>query len=287
MPIYLHSHNVLDTFGRKAEEYEDGQLYFGLELECIDINSGCEDSILKQDASCGYEIVTLPMTIDKAIEWVNTHRSQINLLDIDNTCGMHVHLTRSYFKKDPKALDFFLTFFNQNEKYISKECGRKPNKFCKIEPKDKGKQFVDTFRFGGCRYRAINLLSANTIEVRSFSSTDNPDEIISRLEWLNNLITFCFLSKIRSTKWEAFQYWLDKGKPSEAAYLDSLNKVIKDLGIEGLNKRAIKNIKILFLRSLYSTSPIEVSAIKEALYCNKDLANQVKVKFEDLVSKAL
>ncbi len=214
--------------------------YMGVELE-IDRGSHreeCAQDILhegegfvyiKEDGSLeneGMEIVTHPATLDYHMR----HMPWEAMTDIarhydyrshnTSTCGLHVHVSRTFFGFDcdrqdltiAKIMLIFDKFWNTHIVKFSRRdysalerWADKPDaNICKTDTDiDAIGKAYDVGRKG--RYQAINLRNENTIEFRIFRGTLRRDTIIATLEWIHVLIEYCkktSLSDLWSVTWE-------------------------------------------------------------------------------------
>jgi len=194
-------------------------LYLGMEIEmeapnrdydvlnnAAEYASNLEDynlAYIKSDGSldCGFEVVTHPMTH----EYFKNHapkfwdviwglRNEFRMKTWSaGTAGIHIHLSRAGFNNGAHIHRFLQLVYN-NEELYSKLAGRTSNRWAKYDDviaydnaTDKMvKKFVGKMqRYGdnhSDRYSAVNTLNRNTLEMRIFRSTLNPDTIKSALD---------------------------------------------------------------------------------------------------------
>lgn len=219
--IKLASADVLNFL-----QADDGDLLFGCELEvctsgsvydnaCWVLENYGNDVILKQDSSItsyfesakydGFEIVTRPLTyLNQLNLWENFGiRRPKDLLGYKTgSCGCHIHVNRKVFDTD--TLVKLIMFYNSssNRLLIKKVAQRYDNMFSRKKSKSFLDNFVRNFEtnnysttnflFAGFgKYEFVNVSHANTIEIRLFRSTTNPNRLRSYFEFVKSSIEFC------------------------------------------------------------------------------------------------
>jgi formylmethanofuran dehydrogenase subunit E len=216
-----------------------GNAGYGVELEiddgeykeeaAEDINKAGKGHIyLKEDGSlsyAGFEIVTHPATLDYHVNrfpWTDICEAALSYgyrsHDTD-TCGLHVHASRSLFgdtetEQDltiakiillvDRWYDTYIVRFARRDISKMRQWANKPN--AGIKPEDgefdavhKSKKSADN------RYKAVNLCNRNTIEFRFFRGTLKRDTIIASIQWVNTIIQYCRnapLKDLFNTTWD-------------------------------------------------------------------------------------
>lgn len=212
---------------------------YGLEVEidngndreeaARDIQAAGEDHIyLKEDGSLSYkgmEIVTHPATLDYHVNnfpWNDICQTALSYgyrsHDTD-TCGLHIHASRSLFGDSILEQDLTIAkimllvdrwydthivqFTRRNLSKMQRWAG-KPN--ADIRPEDGDIEAIHKAKKqAGDRYRAINLCNYNTIEFRFFRGTLRRDTIIASIQWVDTIIRYCrntALKDLFNTSWE-------------------------------------------------------------------------------------
>lgn len=212
---------------------------YGLEVEidngndreeaARDIQAAGEDHIyLKEDGSLSYkgmEIVTHPATLDYHVNyfpWADICRTALSYgyrsHDTD-TCGLHIHASRSLFgntemERDLTIAKIMLLVDRWYDTHIVQFARRDINKMRQWADKPNadirpGDNDIDAIhkakKQAGDRYRAINLCNYNTIEFRFFRGTLRRDTIIASIQWVDTIIRYCRntpLKDLFSTSWE-------------------------------------------------------------------------------------
>lgn len=212
--IHSYSYKPNPIFFKNPKE--KSKLYLGVELETESKGNdrqSCAEEIddiselyyLKNDSSIddGFEIVSHPFSPT----WYYNHKSIFNdLLETlrnngfrsynTSTCGIHIHITKSYLS----GLDIakLHLFFCENEEFIKTISQRKPNnlnQWGKIK-KNKKEIYDQSKKKGGSeRYTAINLQNHNTIEFRIFRGTLNENSYHKNIEFV---IAICGFVKVTS-----------------------------------------------------------------------------------------
>jgi hypothetical protein len=179
---------------------------YGIRTDAAEYASNLEDyglAYLKSDGSleCGFEVVTHPMTHDyfknhapKFWEVIGGLRDEFRMRAWSaGTAGIHIHLSRAGFNNGAH-IHRFLQLVYANEEFYSRMAGRNSGRWAKFDDvlqwdSDKDRS-VKSFkrklaRYGNNhsdRYSAVNTLNRNTLEMRIFRSTLNPDTIKSALD---------------------------------------------------------------------------------------------------------
>lgn len=212
---------------------------YGLEVE-IDKGSDKEDAArdimsagrdhiyIKEDGSLsrdGMEIVTHPATLDYHINqfpWTDICQTALSYgyrsHDTD-TCGLHIHASRSLFgdsilEQDLTIAKIILLVDRWYDTHILRFARRnlskmrqwadKPN--ADIKPGDDDTNAVEkSKKTADSRYKAVNLCNYSTVEFRFFKGTLNRDTIIASIQWVDTMINYCRstpLSDLFNTSWE-------------------------------------------------------------------------------------
>ena len=197
-------------------------LYMGFELETeigSDISGASEYAsqalsgvaILKHDSSIGrggrtgFEIVTQPHTHAHYRDKSNVIWETIDKLRTDyharswdtDTCGLHIHVSRKGFSSGAHT-HRFLAFVYKNAEMMMKFGGRKSSYA----------RFNDVWRFDEYdrpifslkhkldmnapteRYSAVNTQNRDTLELRFFRGTMNPDGVLSALDLTHAMVEY-------------------------------------------------------------------------------------------------
>ena len=215
--------------------------FLGLELEMED-NTGCSISsgvemvstakglgnhfFCKSDGSLydGMEMVSHPMTLaywqskrDDFAALTSALRSLgMRSWDTDSA-GIHVHVSASAFDSD-RHLWLFQQMFYRNPDSIAKYAGRESQRWARIRV-EKGDVTMYTKvrkdgRYRGLdRYMAVNLTNSNTIEVRVFRGSLNPNRVYANLELVHALVEYTRTLTFTQVQaggldFPVFAYWL-------------------------------------------------------------------------------
>ena len=229
---YSHKPNPIFFGGSRAG-------YYGLEVEIDDgddkqeaardiIEAGGDHIYLKEDGSLscsGFEIVTHPATLDYHVNdfpWDNVCKTALSYgyrsHDTD-TCGLHIHASRSLFgntttEQDLTIAKIILLVDRWYDTYILKFARRdiskmrhwasKPN--AEIGPEDDDRAAVDkSKKTADSRYKAINLQNYKTVEFRFFKGTLKRDTIIASIQWVDTIIQYCRNTQLKdlfNTTWD-------------------------------------------------------------------------------------
>ena len=208
-----YSFKPTPIFHYKPEK--QGTTFFGFELEVeavhetisrgVDIvrEHATDDLVyLKGDSSLndGFEIVTHPMTHDWAMEkfpWEmieKLRRAGYRSWDTD-TCGLHVHASRTSFI-DRSHLWKWTYLINKNNRECIELAGRNSHyaQFYGVKPTS---DIVLRKEMPRERYVAINLNPAHTVEVRIFRGSLRIPRVKTALDFMQSTIEFANKLTIR------------------------------------------------------------------------------------------
>ena len=194
----------------------------------------------------GFEIISQPISKAYYIDYRGKLNRMLDSLkdngfrsyDTD-TCGMHVHLTKSKFTT--YQLYRFLDFFYKNPKFIGLISQRSnavledKSSYCRLYDNDENFDSSDSslkaiaadkkWNFDAPRYMAINLENSKTVEVRIFKGTLDKVSFHKNIEFCFALYAFCsgrnkttetaFLSYVSNKRKEysnLYQWLVNKGK---------------------------------------------------------------------------
>lgn len=212
-----HEPYILPFLGNKDE------LYMGVELE-IDDGGECNSNskkihdaigklhaVMMHDGSLdeGFEIVSAPATLKAHTEIINWKAAMKKAVSLGycshktNTCGMHVHVDRAYFKDKNGSMiyeDKFAMLFANNVEWIKKLSRREHWDYCGIEDAaavkttradaEKGICKAKPYK-GGSHHVAVNYgTNKPTIEIRIFRGTLSYNTFIARLQFVQLFCDF-------------------------------------------------------------------------------------------------
>ncbi len=187
----------------------DSHVYYGVELEAEDYPSDMADTLeilqsgrvghAETDGSLdrGVEFITQPSDL---ASWRGAYGKTIRLYmdevlsyggDFErDTCGTHVHVSRTAFKGD-SHLARFATFMVHNPDFVWKVSGRNElDQWCRVTKLGKGQMSQSVKRKQGDRYRAVNLSNHATVEVRMFAGSNDYDEVLGYVEFVAALAEY-------------------------------------------------------------------------------------------------
>ena len=215
------------SYGTKPEPvfFGGAEAGYGVELEidnglhrqdaARDItNAGRDHIYLKEDGSLsrdGMEIVTHPATLDYHINyfpWSDICRTALSYgyrsHDTD-TCGLHIHASRSLFGNNDMEQDLtiaktillidrwydtHIVRFARRDYARMRRWADKPN--AGIRPEDNDVAAVEKSKKTATdRYKAVNLCNHSTVEFRFFKGTLKRDTIIASIQWVDRIIQYC------------------------------------------------------------------------------------------------
>jgi len=216
---YRHNDSIIYEYMYKPdpEFFGSADYYFGLELEVEDNSGwGCESGAqlvkdalgsrvyIKRDGSLddGFEIVSHPHSFEawKSINWdfLRSLRSKGFRSWDTTTCGLHVHISRTAFRKNGQRDEAhelrFQKLIYDNGQQVRAIAGRSSS-FARFN--DKG-ALVPKIKYGRSadRYEAINIQNDHTVEVRVFRGSLKPARILSAIEFLHSAVEYTRNMKI-------------------------------------------------------------------------------------------
>jgi len=260
--------NYIKSYNYNPKEFilhkigSEDDLYLGVELE---IDGGGEDEekakhvnscmnrehenvYCKHDGSLnnGFEIVTHPCTLeyhkeleyDELFSWLikNKYRSHDT-----STCGLHVHINRTYFGNDKLSQDLCISkLLYLFEKYWDKVelvARRSSNKYARRFLLEEDETPIDLYAKSQAsdKYGAINLKHKDTVEIRIFKGTLNYNTFISTLEFVNIMASISKrtdIYEIQLVTWDKIKEWFSDNLNSyigerESATTNELKNTIK------------------------------------------------------------
>ena len=219
--------------------FGDKKAGYGIEVEIDDgdykqdaardiARAGRDHIYIKEDGSLsrdGMEIVTHPATLNyhtQHFPWTDICQTALSYgyrsHDTD-TCGLHIHASRSLFgdtilEQDltiakiilliDRWYDSHILRFARRNIYKMQQWAGKPN--ADIRPGDDEVAAVDKSKKTATdRYKAVNLCNHSTVEFRFFKGTLKRDTIIASIQWVDTIIQYCRNTQLKdlfSTSWE-------------------------------------------------------------------------------------
>ena len=254
---YDDEEHAIHDYSYKPEPifYGNGPRYFGVELE-IDgagedsynaeqvlklANRGDEYIYCKHDGSLdeGFEIVTHPMTLDfqeRSMPWLDLVRKAVSMGYTShqaNTCGLHVHVSRTAFgdyeDQQDAVIARILYFFEKHWEELLKFSRRTETQLqrwaARYGYKEHPKEILDQAKKGynGGRYTCVNITNDDTIEFRMFRGTLKYNTIIATLQMVDKICDVALSlsdEEIKALSWTSFADSIDREKyPELITYL--------------------------------------------------------------------
>jgi hypothetical protein len=266
-PIFLHTDNIKNN---------NKQLFLGFELE-VDFNKKIETNLklnkvaknvtsmskilyCKEDGSLnnGFEIVSHPFSF----EWWKEHKKDIfNVIKyvrqnnynslLTNTCGMHVHMSRSSFS----SLDLYkiLKLIYNNRSFMelfsqrAKHGGFRYSRFDLYNEVSKNtyhiEQYIDKNRnlkiaevlkritSSITRDMAINLKNDETVEIRMFKGTLSCNNFSRNIEFCFALLNFVRSVGVNDINIKYFKDFCLKNKKDFPNLFKFTNAIVKRIGV--------------------------------------------------------
>ena len=249
-------HAILD-YSYKPEPifYGNGPRFFGVELEIDGAgedsfnaeqvlkigNRGDEYIYCKHDGSLdeGFEIVTHPMTLEfheHSMPWLEIVRKVVSMGYTSHqadTCGLHVHVSRTAFgayeEQQDSAIARVLYFFEKHWEELLKFSRRTETQLqrwaARYGYKEHPKEILDQAKKGynGGRYTCVNISNDDTIEFRMFRGTLKYNTIIATLQMVDKICDVALSlsdEEIKALSWTSFVDSIDREKyPELITYL--------------------------------------------------------------------
>lgn len=209
---------------------------FELEMEAssCDVDEGAELAnelyqkwcYLKYDGSLnnGFEMVSHPLSYKYMMD-VFPFDSLKQLSDLGmrssmtRTCGLHVHINKSFFSSHPTTMWRFMSMFYRNPDKWKRVAGRENSNYANWSEYELEQMlnYTKGLKEGrrvsnSDRYVALNLQNSQTIELRFFKGTLSPTALRARLEAVHAVAHYCDATKFSvpikaSHDWERFREW--------------------------------------------------------------------------------
>ena len=179
----------------EVEKKRGGNDIFECANSLYNMSDNEQDFYLKEDGSLnnGIEIVSHPMTLDfhKKFYWkkvFNECVSQGFNSHNTSTCGLHVHVSRSFFTfLDCIRMGMFVAFHKDKFETLSRRTEN--DDYAKFKHVGKG-DLRSASRNDDNRYEAVNWTNAKTIEFRMFRGTLLYETFIATLELVDAVSHF-------------------------------------------------------------------------------------------------
>ncbi len=260
--------DMIKSYSYKPEPifYGSGNLFYGVELE-IDkggeyndnaeillniANAANEHLYCKHDGSInnGFEMVSHPMTLDY-------HTNQMNWLEVFNkaismgyrshqteTCGLHIHVSRSAFGKNAleqedviaRIVHFTELHWNELVKFTRRtesNINHWASRYgVSLTAKDTYKN-VKEKNWG--RYVAVNLENYNTIEFRIFRGTLRYKTFLATLQLVDMICRLAIMlddKTFEKMSWSDFVLQIGTDKPELIEYLKSKRLYVNEIQTE-------------------------------------------------------
>lgn len=181
---------------------------------------------LKHDGSLnnGFEMVSHPMAHAYLIEKFPfddlKKLSELGMRSsMTRTCGLHVHINRAFFGKNPTTLYRFMSMFYRNPEQWKRIAGRENSSYANWSEYELERMLEYTkglaqgrHERNHDRYVALNLQNRNTIELRFFKGTLSPSSLAGRVEAVHAVAHYAYATRnnvsIKAAHdWERFREW--------------------------------------------------------------------------------
>lgn len=211
MPVehYHYHHNIKPKFFKLREE--KNVPFLGVELEIDKSPERNENEVSEKLAEIiganfmyyetdgslehGFECITQPATLGYHCKKLKNYQNAFKFLVSNNyrshntnSCGLHIHVNRSYFN-DVNSYLFMLKVFDKFWDDLKIYSRRSEDELSRWASKyeESPEQIIDSGGDIFDRYKCINFLNSDTIEFRIFKGTLNPNSYFSCLKLINNI----------------------------------------------------------------------------------------------------
>lgn len=241
--IHRHDYKPSPNF---YPSFKKDTLFMGIELE-VDTNEQDSDTesavndlladvgYLKEDGSLdkGFEIVTHPCDINYHVNtflWEKIldklRRAGYKSHDT-NTCGLHIHINRSFLSDSEKVK--LGIFVNTNQGIMEVFARRKASRWAKFK-NIKGKM-KDASKNNESRYEALNWNNDYTIEFRMFKGTLIKNTLFATIQFVDAVSRFVktvstpIIADTKECKsWKLFLEYVNQNKKQYAYLVAYLNE---------------------------------------------------------------
>lgn len=215
-------HQTVTGFELEMEATEC-ERYEGAELASSIYDKWC---YLKHDGSLndGFEMVSHPLSREFVAEHFPWQRlSELSAIGMRSantrTCGLHIHINKDFFQKNPTTMYRFMSMFYRNAEQWKKIAGRSESSYASWSEYELERMLdytkgmaVGAHVRNNDRYVALNLQNRNTIELRFFKGTLRPQTFIARIEAAHAVAEYAYATRnavsIKSAHdWDRFREW--------------------------------------------------------------------------------
>jgi hypothetical protein len=248
----------------KREKATSKSIYYGIELECemregqelretVEKMKECfdqENILFKRDGSLdyGFEIVSTNATFNyhKNLFWKsffeNDYTNEVRGYYAKN-CGMHIHFSKKSFSDlEIRKLN---TFYHNidNRSFLHHIAGRSTNDYAKFYDDIDLKTDIVVPNDSYYKYRCINLVNTNTLEIRIFQSNLKQNSFFRNLEFVDSVNHFIKQTSLKKLDFKDYLAWLIKD--TKKSYFNLYEFLQKNFYFEATMSSNIKGFKNL------------------------------------------
>ena len=200
-------------------EFETNNMY-NIQEAVWEVENITDLVYFKEDSSLmtGVELVTHPMTFDYAVndfEWDDImDKIGRNSLDVEASCGMHVHISRSRFtsRKEDRLIEVLHNLKTPLMKLSERLGGYSSYAKWNTSAQKLTPEIIAVAKDSRNRYKAINFQNSGTLEFRFFAGTVCADTVRMRLDVIDALTRIAVGTCVIPTNWKDFTSYLSRAE---------------------------------------------------------------------------
>ena len=226
---YVYNYNPMPNsyyMGMEIELEESARIV-GAEMNGTVLDHMWATTDASLDTGDGVEIVTMPHTFDAWMNefdwewWTEKIHGKVPDQTEYDANGIHIHVSRTAFfnrkgKMKASHLYKFMQFIQVNAKGIQHLAGRDGNTYCKWGAERDAKSRLTDAKAATStrnyeRYRPINTMNDDTIELRFFAGLSDPSFMKRSIMFVHSLVEFTRHNTFKDDRsWEAYAKYVKR-----------------------------------------------------------------------------
>lgn len=192
---------------------------------------------LQEDGSIsyGFEITTHPMSYDWIMEnfpWDVLSVMKDDGCYVSRSVGIHVHVSRRAFRTECHMYRW-MKFIYRNASQVQRLARRRDSEWASFDPQYRASvaRYIKGDSNGDTRYQAINPTKSDTLEVRVFASSLDPNEVKAALAFVASTVDYTRdldankIIKAHGWAWSSYVDWL-RDRPEYRPILAELEHLL-------------------------------------------------------------